>query len=307
MAYDSYRQSPGPYDQTANSQPPSSADTNLSASAPPYPSQYGTDRMDMPHPQMPPGPPSQPPNPDPAWQQQPQPGRINEAVNSAYSQSGSPGYLSHELLSHITANVIQQLKATGLDNLQGQQPPPPTQQPWPAPSGPVHYAEASPATGAQNPWQYQTPPPPHYQPPPQQPWSPAPGSTPAYPETQPMNAQNQVPSRPPSIVAEHADSQPYAASGYASSPRTSSKASSVHQPERRESPLSQGSDHKQNAEARPKASRNDATLMELTTLEKIWGKLFENGRPTDRLGQFLRGIAVYLVSSVPSVGGSPNV
>jgi hypothetical protein len=35
--------------------------------------------------------------------------------------------------------------------------------------------------------------------------------------------------------------------------------------------------------------------MEMTTLEKIWGKLFVDGKPTKRLGQFLRGIAMHLV------------
>ena len=34
---------------------------------------------------------------------------------------------------------------------------------------------------------------------------------------------------------------------------------------------------------------------ELTTLEKIWGPLFDNDTPTARLGQFLRGIAAHLI------------
>lgn len=34
---------------------------------------------------------------------------------------------------------------------------------------------------------------------------------------------------------------------------------------------------------------------DMTTLEKIWGKMFEDGQPTPRLGQLLRGIAVHLV------------
>jgi hypothetical protein len=38
--------------------------------------------------------------------------------------------------------------------------------------------------------------------------------------------------------------------------------------------------------------------MEMTTLERIWGKLFEDGKPTKRLGQFLRGIAMHLVSLI---------
>jgi hypothetical protein len=34
---------------------------------------------------------------------------------------------------------------------------------------------------------------------------------------------------------------------------------------------------------------------DMTTLEKIWGKMFDDGQPTPRLGQLLRGIAVHLV------------
>ncbi|KAJ5225988.1 hypothetical protein N7468_007213 [Penicillium chermesinum] len=37
----------------------------------------------------------------------------------------------------------------------------------------------------------------------------------------------------------------------------------------------------------------------MTTLEKIWGKLFEDGKPTKRLGQFLRGIALHLIEDYP--------
>lgn len=49
-------------------------------------------------------------------------------------------------------------------------------------------------------------------------------------------------------------------------------------------------------EARQKPPSRETTVTEMTTLEKIWGKLFEEGRPTKRLGQLLRGIAVHLVS-----------
>jgi hypothetical protein len=63
---------------------------------------------------------------------------------------------------------------------------------------------------------------------------------------------------------------------------------------RRESPASQMSDSGQKADSRPKPPIRNDTFP--TTLEKIWGKLFDNGKPTERLGQFLRGIAMYLVS-----------
>lgn len=309
MAYDGYRQSPGPYDQMANPQPEptSPSDPHFSNSTPPYPSHYGPDRINMPHPQMPPSSSSQPPNPDPTWQQHgPQTGGVHDAVNTAYNQTDNPAYVPPEVLSHITASVVQQLKTTGLDNLQGQQPPPQPppqfqpqpqpQQTWPPPSGPGPYASPPPPQGmaAQNPWQYQ--PPQQYPAPPQQPWPPVSGSVPSYPEAHPMAAQNQG-AAPPNITTEYADPS-YQAPGYAGSPRPSSKSSSVPQPDRRESPLSQGSDYNQSTEARQKGPSRNPTLTELSTLEKIWGKLFDHGRPTDRLGQFLRGIAVHLVSLV---------
>ena len=49
---------------------------------------------------------------------------------------------------------------------------------------------------------------------------------------------------------------------------------------------------------RPKAPQRISTTGDLTVLEKIWGKLFtENGESTPRLGQFLRGVAVYLIEA----------
>lgn len=39
-----------------------------------------------------------------------------------------------------------------------------------------------------------------------------------------------------------------------------------------------------------------ASTENMTTLEKIWGKMFDDsGQATPRLGQLLRGIAVHLV------------
>jgi len=36
--------------------------------------------------------------------------------------------------------------------------------------------------------------------------------------------------------------------------------------------------------------------MELSTIDQKWGRLFENdGKPTQRLGQFLRGLANHIV------------
>lgn len=306
MAYDGYRQSPGPYDQKGNSsqQPPSPIDPQFTSSTPPYPSQYAPDRLNMPQPQMPPTSPSQPPNQDSSWYQQPQPGRINEAVNSAFYQENTPGYLPPEVVSQITANVIQQLKATGLDSAQGQQPAPqqpsqyqlPPQQPWPSTvSSPVPpYAEPTPA-----PAQYPPHPPPQFQPPPpQQPWPPV-TSSPQPPYAPPVSAQNPGPSQPPDIAAENVNYQSYTGqTGYPPPPNPNP--SPVPQPERRESPINHRSDHS-HAESHPSATPRNVTFTDESTLERIWGKFFDNGMPTERLGQFLRGIAVHLVSPIPGI------
>lgn len=47
--------------------------------------------------------------------------------------------------------------------------------------------------------------------------------------------------------------------------------------------------------SRPPAARTYSTV-ELSTIDQKWGRLFENGEPTPRLGQFLRGLANRIVS-----------
>lgn len=47
---------------------------------------------------------------------------------------------------------------------------------------------------------------------------------------------------------------------------------------------------------RPSAPSRRSTARDETTMERIWGQLFDkDGKPTPRLGQFLRGVAVHLV------------
>jgi hypothetical protein len=54
--------------------------------------------------------------------------------------------------------------------------------------------------------------------------------------------------------------------------------------------------------ARPKIATRTSTLKQETMLEKYWGELFDiDGRATARLGQFLRGVAVHLVSEYKSL------
>ena len=50
------------------------------------------------------------------------------------------------------------------------------------------------------------------------------------------------------------------------------------------------------AAARPTGNRTFSTT-ELSTIDQKWGRLFENdGKPTQRLGQFLRGLANHIAS-----------
>ncbi|KDE77688.1 hypothetical protein AO1008_03361 [Aspergillus oryzae 100-8] len=210
MAYDGYQNNSVPFYQPGNANQMNPNEPRASPYTPPYPSQYGHERLNMPQPQ-------------------PYDGRINEAVNSAFHKADTSTYLSPEILTQITANVIQQLKETGLENLQ---------------------TMATQDTSASSPH--------------------VPYENPAY---QP---------RPPST-------------GYSSSPHLQPRASPAPPSERRGSPASQMSEHSQKMESRPKPPSREATVTELTTLERIWGTLFEDGKPTKKLSQFLRGIAVHLI------------
>lgn len=82
------------------------------------------------------------------------------------------------------------------------------------------------------------------------------------------------------------DPAPSEASSHASADmtRTARRRESAHSPPRNEE-----------TRERPKPARVATAIHEATTLEKIWGPLFDNGRPTARLGQFLRGIAIHLI------------
>ncbi|KAI9044055.1 uncharacterized protein KD926_001878 [Aspergillus affinis] len=279
MAYDGYQNSSNPYSQMGHVNQIDPNEYRPTSYTPPYPSQYGSDRLNMPQPSVPPmsSSPSnqyhhayQDPNmwqqqqqqqqpPPPPQSQPPNTGRINDAVNSAFNnQADNSNYLPPEVLSQITATVIQQLKETGLNNLQGDQQssylPPRPSKPWsPAATSSVP-SEASPSPS--------------------------------------MGMHNPSPSPTPNSGHEGTNFPPPPSAGYSGVPRFHRV--SPAPVERRDSPASQASDHSHRVESRPKPPPRDedATVTELTTLEKIWGKLFENGKPTEKLGQFLRGIAI---------------
>jgi len=260
MAYDGYYANQYQTGNMGNMNP--DANEHGYPPAPQYP-YYEPDRLNMPQPQMPTGSPANP-NPEPytypepqRYPQSPNSGHINDAVNSAVNSSGSTGYLSPEVLSQITATVIQQLKTTGLDNnVQGSGAPPPRSQ-------------------SQQPWQTD-------------PLRPHAESPPGVPRR-----SNSIP--PPSSLPGNIDTnfQPYVSDYNDSrpSPRPTPP------PDDRHGSVSSQESGRSHL-TRPRPPDRDTTVMEMTTLERIWGTLFEDKRkPTKRLGQFLRGIAVHLVSA----------
>ncbi|KAJ5905762.1 uncharacterized protein N7473_002678 [Penicillium subrubescens] len=275
MAYDGYHSSANPYQPgNMNSDP---NDPHGYTPTPPYPSNnYEPDRLNMPQPQMPP-PTSSPQSMD---SDTPRPqnfgpghGYLNDAVSSAVHQTNSSEYLSPDVLSQITATVIQQLKATGLGNLQG----------------PGSSAPAPPRSQSQQPS-----------------WSAGPDLAPRPHSESPPNVSQRADSMPQvnPMSSSFESTQPYVApqapssTGYASDTRDmrpTPKQSPDPLSSRRESMSSHGSQKME----RPKPPSRDATVMEMTTLEKIWGKLFVDGKPTKRLGQFLRGIAMHLIEDYP--------
>lgn len=255
------------------------ANENGYSPIPPYPSYHEPVHLNMPQPQVPrTGSPASNPTLEPynypeSHRSSPNmnTGHIDNAVSSAFHSSGSPGYLSPEVLSQITATVIQQLKTTGLDNLQGSGTPPPRSQsqqpPWQTDGSLRLHAESPPAI--------------------------------------PLQRSSSIP--PPNSASDNIHTgnfQPYVSPGYTSDIHLSPKPTPDPLVNRRGSISSQGSDrshHSHHKAERPKPPDRDATVMEMTTLERIWGKLFEDGKATKRLGQFLRGIAVHLVCGFLSV------
>lgn len=259
MAYDGYH----PYQTPVNSD---QNDPHGYASNPPYPSNYyDHDRMNVPQPQMPSNPPPVPMDSYPEPPHQQSTGYLNDAVSSAVHNvhnADSSAFLSPEVLSQITATVIQQLKASGLDGLQGPgSAAPPSRSQSQSEQPPYTTAELPPRVNSKSP---------------------------------PTISQRSTFVADP-MTNSHDSLHPHSAeSGYSSESRPRPKSYQDATPRRHDSMSSQ-EDQSPKVETRPKPPSRDATVVEMTTLEKIWGKLFEDGKPTKRLGQFLRGIAVHLV------------
>lgn len=76
-------------------------------------------------------------------------------------------------------------------------------------------------------------------------------------------------------------------------------------PFRRDSKDSEASYYQSDSQSRtrrPRIPSEPSDPEEATTLEKIWKPLFENGNPTVRLSQFLRGLALHLIDDYEPKG-----
>ena len=185
---------------------------------------------------------------------------INEAVTSAFDKTETS--IDPDLIAQITQNVINQLKNSGIQD---------SATPVPQNTG-------------------QFPPPPPVQPVPLSP-STVSGSSP------PMYSRNVYTPPSPHKVPEYEryESPQSQSSAYAPPPQSPPERSTASFHSRRtSSPLSQASD---TSHHRPRGPTRLSTGKEETTLERIWGQLFdEDSHPTVRLGQFLRGLAVHIAS-----------
>ncbi|KAI4262417.1 MAG: hypothetical protein L6R42_002409 [Xanthoria sp. 1 TBL-2021] len=199
----------------------------------------------------------------PRFQTQP----IKEAVGNAFQSDVPP-----ELIAHITQNVLNQLKTSGIDSSAATPVPPPSQVRYPPPTPVQQPVPHSPSTASASsppmPTRVFTPP--------------SPQKHSDYPNHGSPSSQSGIFPAP-----THSPQEPR-------SPVRESRTSNFYE-RRTSSPLSQSSE---SSNTRPKGPARLSTMTEETTLEKIWGQLFdEEGRPTPRLGQFLRGLAVHIVSS----------
>ena len=190
---------------------------------------------------------------------------INDAVNSAVDKAEGSNTLPPDVLtritSEITANVLQQLKATNLDNPAANQTSSaaaPTSVPTNGTTipNPVH-PDNSPPQPQRN---VQTPPSPHQ----------------TFDQT--VLASQTSPTR----------------STYSSQDRYSPDHDRVSvSPTSQPTQANQPDEVRSNKTERPKPAATKSA--DITTVEKIWGPLFEGSRPTARLGQFLRGLALHLI------------
>lgn len=183
---------------------------------------------------------------------------VNSAVDKAEASSALPPEFLSQLTSQITASVLQQLKVTTADS-----PAPNQASNTPAPG----HASTNGVTSSASVHSDNSPPLCHrnlYTPP-----------SPHRPMDEAVLAPPTSPTK--STHSSYGRHSPHDDRTPASPP----------------SPTSQPEEVRGERAERPKAPTRKST--EITTLEKIWGPLFEGARPTPRLGQFLQGLALHLI------------
>ncbi|KAK3675028.1 hypothetical protein LTR78_004961 [Recurvomyces mirabilis] len=258
---------------------------------------------------------------------QPQP--VRDAVNSAFDQSPVQNQLDPELVRQVTEQVIRNLQATTATS---QAPPTPSLPPQatqstnvplpPPPSQP--YAQPSPKTSSESaaesvpPRRLYTPPTPDKY---AQREDGAYGGSPS-PERQPsdkgsryskesLRSRGSVRSRQ-SSSATPADSAYGVRRSNTTGQRRRGEGTSDEERSFRKDSTSDAtktddsrsyrrrsrdsdSEHPNVSRSRARPPRIPSDVAEITTLEKIWRPLFEDGNPTQRLGELLRGLALHLV------------
>lgn len=190
---------------------------------------------------------------------------INDAVTSAFSKAETTNHLPPEILnqitSQITASVIQQLKASNLDTKAANTNYPPA-------TSPSTHSGSSPP--------------------------PAPGNRHVYTPPSPHRPSDDLPLDSPTSQAKF----PNQSFGRASPPLDRRAASPLSQVSQAGWSTYREKEKDRDVDSRPKGPIRLDTETEETTLERIWGQLFDvENHPTLRLGQFLRGIAIHLVGS----------
>jgi hypothetical protein len=189
---------------------------------------------------------------------------VKEAVNSAFNSTnavdtGIPPELLERLTSQITANVIRELKTANINTPNSQ-------------AADTTSSAGSPPLGRASVY---TPPSPYRTEP-----TPSVTRSPRYPVPS-VARDDRFPSPHPSPKASVADRMTPPPDHRAMSP------SNISEP---------ADDSDANRSSRPRAPQRVSTSGDMTVLEKIWGKLFDdNGQATPRLEQLLRGIAVHLI------------
>ncbi|KAF4550133.1 Hypothetical protein D9617_18g033240 [Elsinoe fawcettii] len=214
---------------------------------------------------------------------------IHEAVNSAFDKSPAGEQYDPNLVAEITEHVLDALKAKGV-----------SAQPQPRSDPGINRSNSS-ITPQQTP---------QYGPRqgqgevPLAPLHPVPSAARHAVPTSPTSpASSQMPSRytPPS-PNRHETSSRGSSSPEPPHSEAGSYASKDTRASRRDSKSSMSGQEDVNGTRQRQRPVRVPSSVEETSLEKAWQPLFESGKPTARLGQFLRGLAKHLIDDCKPAG-----